>query len=157
MRTAVVLGERAVRPQHHDGAAVQQRGALEVGRHVVAVEVVHQAEVEAALQDAAVDLGLLGGDHLDLSLRVALPELPDGRGEQRGGRAVDRAKPHQPDAPVLLVGRVLEPVERVEQGEDVREELAAGVAHPRPVPAPVEQVHAQLPFQAAHGAAQRGL
>ena len=157
MRTAALPGQGAVRPQHDDRAAAQQRGGLQLGGHVVAVEVVHQAQVEAALQHAAVDLGLLRADHLDLGQRVALPELLDGRGEQRGRGRADRAQAHQPDAAVLLAGRVPEPVERVEQGQDVREELAAGIAHPRPVPAPVEQVDAQFAFQAPDRAAQRGL
>jgi alkylation response protein AidB-like acyl-CoA dehydrogenase len=149
--------EGAVRPQHDHGPPAQQRGALQVGRQVVAVEVVHQAQVEAALEDAPADLGLLGGDHLDLRLLMGQPELTDGRGQQRHRRGVDRAQAHLPDAPVLLVGRVPQPVERVEQGEDVREELTARVAHPRSVAAPVEQVHPQLPLQAPHRAAQRGL
>jgi alkylation response protein AidB-like acyl-CoA dehydrogenase len=149
--------KRAVRPQHDHGPPVQQRGVLQIGRQVVAVEVVHQAEVEAALEDAEADLGLLGGDHLDLRLLVGQPELPDGGRQQRHRRGVDRAQAHLPDAPVLLVGRVPEPVERVEQGEDVREELTARVAHPRPVAAPVEQVDPEFPLQAPHRAAQRGL
>ena len=149
--------QRAVRPQHDHGPPAQQRCALQIGRQVVAVEVVHQAQVEAALEEAPADLGLLGGDHLDLGLLVGLPELPDGRGQQRHRGGVDRAQAHLTDAPVLLVGRVSEPVERVQQVEDVREELTARVAHPRPVAAPVEQVHPQLPLQAPHGAAQRGL
>ena len=157
MRTAACWASGLSARMHDDRAAAQQPGGLQFGGHVVAVEVVHQAQVEAALQDAAVDLGLLGADHLDLGQRVTLPELLDGRGEQRRRGRADRAQPDQPDAAVLLAGRVPEPVERVEQGQDVGKQLAAGVAHPRPVPAPVEQVDAEFAFQAPDRAAQRGL
>ena len=43
-------GQRAARRHDDDRAAAQQRGGLQRGRHVVAVEVVHQAQVEAAQQ-----------------------------------------------------------------------------------------------------------
>jgi hypothetical protein len=76
-------GQRAVRP-HADGrAAAQQRRGLQFRRPVIALQVVDQPEVEAALQDRAVDVGLLRADHLDLGAAVRLPELPDGRREQR--------------------------------------------------------------------------
>ena len=142
MRTASCPASGLSAPQHHARAAPQQRGGLQLGRQVVAVEVVHQAQIEAAFQDAAVNIGLLRADHLDLGQRVTLAELLDARGEQRGRGRADRAQAHQPHAAVLFAGRVPELVERVEQGQDVREQLAAGVAHPRPVPAPVEQVYA---------------
>ncbi len=103
------------------------------------------------------DLGLLRADHLDLGQRVALPELLEGRGEQRGRGRADRAQADQADAAVLFTGGVPEPVERVEQGQDVGEQFAAGVAHPGPVPSPVEQVDAQFAFQAPDRAAQCGL
>jgi len=104
-----------------------------------------------------VDLSLLGPDHLDLGQRVTLPELLDGRGEQGRRGRTDRAQADQPDAAVLFPGRVPEPVEGVEQGQDVGEQLAPGITHPRAVPAPVEQVDAEFPFQAPDRSAQRGL
>ena len=142
---------------HTTGAPGQQQGGLQVGRPVVAVQVVHQAEVEVALQDTAVDLGLLRADHLDLGGRMTLPELPDRRGEQRHGGRVHRAHPDHPDAAVLLIGGGAEPVHRIQHGEDVGEQVAAGIAHPGPVPPPLQHVDAQFALQAAHRAAQRRL
>jgi hypothetical protein len=46
---------------------------------------------------------------------------------------------------------------RIEHGEDVREQFAPRVADRGPVASAFQQVDAELPLQAAHGLAQRGL
>jgi hypothetical protein len=97
-----------------------------------------------------VDLGPLRADHLDLGGRMGLPELPDRGSQQRDRRGVDRADPDHADAAVLPVGGLAEPVERIEHGEQVREKVPAGVAHPRSVAAAFQHVDAEFPLQAAH-------
>ena len=149
--------QRTVVTHAHHRPAAEQGGGLKLGRPVVALQVVHQAEVEAAVQDRPLDLGLLCADHLDLGRVVDLPEQPDRRGQQRHRGGVHRAHPHLADALPLLAGALPEPVDRVEDGEDVRQQVAARVAHPRPVAAALQQVHAQFPFQAAYRPAQRRL
>jgi hypothetical protein len=60
------VSERAVRPQAHDRVPEQQRGRLKFWRHVVAFQAVHQAQVGAALQEPALDVGVRAADHLHL-------------------------------------------------------------------------------------------
>lgn len=87
---------RAVRTDHHHRAAPQQFGGLELGGHVVAVEVVDEPEVEGVPQQAPVDVGLLGADHLDLGEGMRGAEVTGHRDEQRHGHRVDRAQPDRP-------------------------------------------------------------
>jgi hypothetical protein len=150
-------GQRTVRAYAHHRSPTQQLGRLEAGWYVVAVKVVHQPEVEGALQQTAVDVGLLGADHLDLGGRVRGAELTHGRDEQRDGGRVDRAEPHHPADAVLVAGRAAQPVHRVQHGHDVRQQLPALVADLRPRPFALQQVHTELPLQIAHGLAERGL
>ena len=58
---------------------------------------------------------------------------------------------------MLLAGGLAQPVHRIEHGENVREQFAPRVADRGPLASPFQEVDTELPFQAAHGSAQRGL
>jgi hypothetical protein len=150
-------GERAVRPQADHRVSGQQRGCFKLRRQVVAFQAVHQAQVGAAFKEAALDVGLQAADHLHLSRRVRAPEPHDGGCEQRPRGRAHRADPDHAGGLVLVVGRLAEPVHRVEHGQHVLEEIAPGLAEPGALPAALQQVHAKLALEAAHRLAQRGL
>jgi hypothetical protein len=135
-------GERAVRSQADDRPSDQQRGRLQVRRQVVAFQAVHQAEVGAAFQEPALDVGLQAGDHLHLGRRVGAAEPHDGGCEQRPGGRADRADPHHATGLVLIAGRLPQPVHRVEHGQHVRQQIPPAVAQPGALPAALQQVRA---------------
>jgi hypothetical protein len=150
-------GQRVVRPQADNRVAGQQRSGVQFRRHVVAFQDVHQAQVGAAFQEPALDVGLQAADHLHLGSRVCFTELPDGGRQQRHRGRAHRADPHDPADLVLFAGGLAEPVHRVEHDQHVRQQVTAAVAEPGPVPAAFQEVHAQLPLQAAYRFAQRRL
>ncbi len=142
--------QQTVRTHAHHRPAAQQLGRLEARRHVVAPEVVHQSQVEGALQQSTVDVRLLRADQLHLRDRVRGPELPHGRDDQRHGGRVHRAEPdHTADA-VLVAGRAAQPVHRVQHTRDVRQQLPALITDLRPGPLALQQVHAELALEIAN-------
>ncbi|GGZ40425.1 hypothetical protein GCM10010344_01200 [Streptomyces bluensis] len=125
-------------------AAPQQFGGLEAGLHVVTSQVVDQSQIERALQQPAMDLGLLCADQLDLRDRVRSPEFPHRGYHQRDGGRVDCAEAdHSADA-VLVAGRTTQPVDRVQHGHDVRQRLPALVADLRPGTLSLQQAHVEF-------------
>jgi hypothetical protein len=131
-------GERAVRPQAGDRLSVQQRGCFQFWRHVVAFQAVHQAEIGAAFQQPAVDVGLQTADYLHLGRRVGGAEPHDGGREQRPAGRAHRADPDGAAGLVLIAGRLAEPVHRVEHGQHVLEEIAPALAEPGALPTPLQ-------------------
>ena len=137
--------------------AAEELGRLELGRHVVAVQVVDQAEVHRALEQRPVDPRLLRGEDLHQRGRVGVAEGVDRRRQQRHRRRGHRPDPHRAGERAALVGGPLQRVGRLDHGEHVGEELAAVLAHRRPGAAPVEDLDPELPLQPPHVLAQRGL
>lgn len=145
--TAAADAAWTVRTDHHHRAAPQQFGGLELGGHVVAVEVVDEPEVEGALQQAPVDVGLLGADHLDLGEGMRGAEVADHRDEQRHGRRVDRAQPDRPADAVLFARRGPQSVHRVQHPDDVRQQFPARGAHRRAGTLALQQIDPEFAFQ----------
>ena len=127
-------GERAVRAEADDRVSGQQRCRFQVWRHVVAFQAVHQAQIGAAFQEPALDVGLQAADDLHLGRRVRAAEPHDGGREQWPGGRAHRADPDHAAGLVLIVGRVPEPVHRVEHGQHVLEEIAPALAEPGALP-----------------------
>lgn len=135
----------------------QQLGGLEVGRHVVTVEMVDQPEIETALRQRPMDVRLLRADHLDLGERMRGAELPDDGQQQRHGRRVHRAHPHHATDPVPLARRRPQPVHRVQHVDDLRQQLPARRAHRGTGPFALQEVDPEFAFEIPHCLAQRGL
>jgi hypothetical protein len=146
--------QRVVRTHAGNRPAGEQRRVLQIRRHVVPFQVVHQAEVDAPLEQGTLDIGVQAADHLDRSRRVLPAELLDDGHHQRDRGGIHRGDPDHAAALVLLAGRAAQPVHGVEDGHDVRQEITARLAHPGAVPPAFEHVDTQLPLQCPHGLTQ---
>jgi hypothetical protein len=73
---------------------------------------------------------------------VRFTELPDGGREQGHCGGAHRADPHDAAGLVLPVGGLAEPVDRVQDGHHVLQEITSAFTEPGTVPSAFQQVHA---------------
>src|SRR5579875_242918 len=151
------LGERAVAVDADDGAPAQELDGVQLGRDLVAVEVVDEPEVEAAVEQRAVQELLLGEHDVHLRGGMRLAERADRGGEQRRGRGADGPEPDRAAALVLLVGGGAQALGGLDHVEQVRQQLASLGANGGAGALAIEDVHPQLGLELAHALAQRGL
>ena len=132
----VVHAQHLLRREGVVGAQARHRGALdepvghEGGRQLVAGEHVEETEVERALGETLLDVGVTAGDHLDAARPVTGVEVAQGGGEQAGGRRVDRPDAQVAAAYGLLAGGLAQPVDGLEHLDHELLEVQALPADP---------------------------